>query len=86
MKTKLTERIVSERPTWIRKESVSIAKERAAFYKSRPKSYVNGRKKPGLTSFGVSLDLTKRRYSLLSKTKSIIKDNPAVISAFTVIN
>ena len=46
---------------------------RAAFYKARPKKYVNGRKKPGLTSSSVSLDLTKRRYSLLAKAKSIIK-------------
>ena len=48
-------------------------KVRAAFYKARPKNYVNERKKPGLTSFSVSLDLTKRRYSLLAKAKSIIK-------------
>ena len=56
------------------------------FYKARPKDYLNGRKKPGLTSFSVSLDLTKRRYSLLATAKSIIKDNPAVIFAFTGIN
>ena len=43
---------------------------------------VNGRKKPGLTSFSVSLDPKKRRYSLLAKPKSIIKDNPAVMFAF----
>ena len=61
-------------------------KARAAFYKARPKNYVNGRKKPGLTSFSVSLDLTKRRYSLLAKAKSIIKDNPAVMFAFADIN
>ena len=58
----------------------------AAFYKARPKKYVNGRKKPGLTSFSVSLDLAKLRYSLLVKTKSIIKDNPAIIFAFADIN
>ena len=61
-------------------------KARATFYKARPKNYVNGRKKPGLTSFSVSLDLTKRRYSLLAKAKSIIKDNPAVMFAFADIN
>ena len=61
-------------------------KARAAFYKARPKNYVNGRRKPGLTSFSVSLDLTKRRYSLLAKAKSIIKDNPAVMFAFADIN
>ena len=58
----------------------------AAFYKARPKNYVNGKKKPGLTSFSVSLDLTKLRYSLLAKAKSIIKDNPAVMFAFADIN
>ena len=61
-------------------------KARAAFYKARPKNYINGRNKPGLTSFNVSLDLKKRRYSLLAKSKSIIKDNPAVMFAFADTN
>ena len=61
-------------------------KARAAFYKARPKKYVNGRKKPGLTSSSVSLDLTKRRYSLLAMAKSIIKDNPAIMFAFADTN
>ena len=30
-----------------------------AFYKARPKNYVNGRKKPGLISLSLLLDLTK---------------------------
>ena len=34
----------------------------------------------------MSLDLTKRRYSLLSKAKSIIKENLAVMFAFANIN
>ena len=57
-----------------------------AKFKARPKNYVNEGKKPGLTSFSVSLDLTKRRYSLLAMAKSIIKDNPAVMFAFADIN
>ena len=61
-------------------------KARSEFYKARPKNYVNGKKKPGLTSFSVSLDLTKRRCSLLAKAKSIIKDNPTVMFAFADIN
>ena len=61
-------------------------KTRAAFYKAIPKSYVNGRKKPDLTSFSLSLDLPKHRYSLLAKTKSIIKDNPAVMFVFADIS
>ena len=48
-------------------------KARAAFYKARPKKYVNGRKKPGLTSSSVSLDLTKRRYSLLPMVLQILQ-------------
>ena len=59
---------------------------RAEFYKARPKNYVNERKKPGLISFSVSLDIIKRRYSLLAKAKGIIKDNPAVMFAFADIN
>ena len=61
-------------------------KVRAAFYKTRPKKYVNGRKKPDLTSFSVLLDLRKCHYSLLAKAKGIIKDNRAVMFAFTYIN
>ena len=59
---------------------------RTAFYKIRPKNYVNGRKKPGLTSFSVSLNLAKCRYSLLAQPKSIIKDNPAVMFVLSDIN
>ena len=61
-------------------------KSRAVFYKERPKNYVNGRKKQGFTSFSVPLDLTKHRYSLLAKAKSIIKDNPVVMFASADIN
>ena len=55
-------------------------------FKARPKNYANGRKKPGLISFSVLLDLTKRRYSLFWKATSIIKDNPAVMFAFADTN
>ena len=34
----------------------------------------------------MSLDLTKRHYSLLAKAKSIIKDNPVVMFASADIN
>ena len=47
---------------------------------------VNRRNKPALTSFSVSLDLTKRCLSFLAKAKSIINDNPAVMFAFADIN
>ena len=55
-------------------------------FKARPKNYVNGRKKPGLTSFSVLLDLTKRRYLLLAKATSVVKDNTAVMFAFADTN
>ena len=32
------------------------------------------------------LDLTKRRYSLLAKAKSIVKNNPTVMFVFADIN
>ena len=42
-------------------------------------------KKPG-SSFNVSLDLTKRRYNLLTKTKGLITNNPSVAYAFSDVN
>ena len=57
---------------------------RTAFYKARPRNFMNGRKKPGAKSFSVSLDPTKRRYTLL--TKGHVKDNPSVPYAFYDIN
>ena len=59
---------------------------RAAFYKARTRNFMNGRKKPGAKSFSVSLDLTKRRYALLTKAKGLVKDNPSVAYAFCDIN
>ena len=44
------------------------------------------RKKPGAKTFSVSLDLTKRRYTLLTKAKCFIKENHAVAYAFCDIN
>ena len=95
MKMKLTERMASESHFLDKERKKKIKsiivkfksrKAHATFYKARPKNYVNRRKKPGLTSFGVSLDLTKRRYSLLAKAKSIIKDDVAVMFSFADTN
>ena len=61
-------------------------KARAAFYRARSKNHVNRRKKSDLTSFSVSLDLTKRRYLLLAKARSIIKDNSVAMFALVDIN
>ena len=47
-------------------------KARQRFYKGRPRYYADGSKKPGFT---VSVDLTKRRYFLLTKAKGLIKGN-----------
>ena len=61
-------------------------KSRTAFYKARPKNFLNGKRTPGAKSFSVLLDLTKRRYALLSKVKGLVKDNPAVAYALCDIN
>ena len=37
------------------------------FFKARPQNYVNGRERPGLTSFSVSLDLAVTRYQQRSR-------------------
>ena len=52
------------------------------FYKVHPRNVMNGSKKPDAESFSVSLDLTKRRYVLLTKAKGFVKDNPSVAYAF----
>ena len=51
-----------------------------------PKKFSNSLRKPGAKSFSVSLDLTKRRYTLLTKAKGLVKDNPSVAYAFCDIN
>ena len=61
-------------------------KSRLAFYKSRPKNYENGTRKPGQKKFSVSVDLTKRRYTLLKTAKGLITDNRNVSFAFVDIN
>ena len=76
---------------WKRKVSSIIVKfksweSQTAFYKARPRNFMNGRKKPGPKCFSVSLDLTKRRYALLTKAKGLIKDDPSVAYAFCDIN
>ena len=37
--------------------------------------FKNGKKKPGRKTFSVSVDLTKRRYELVSETNEFIKNN-----------
>ena len=59
---------------------------RTKFYKSRPRIYENGKKKPGSKPFTVSLDLTKRRYDLLQYATGAIEHYPEVKFAFADAN
>lgn len=52
-----------------------------AFYKPCPKHFMNGRKKPAVKNFSVSLDPTKRHYTLLTKDKGLVNDNHSVAYA-----
>ena len=56
---------------------------RQDIYRNRPRSFENGKKKPGENSFSVSLDLTKRRYNLLKIAQGIVKevDNVSFVCA-----
>ena len=53
------------------------------FYKGRPRYYADSSKKPGFT---VSVDLTKRRYLLLTKAKGLIKGNSNIKYVYSDIN
>ena len=57
-----------------------------AFYKARPRNFMNGSKKPGAKSFSISLDLMERQYTLLTKAKGLVKDNPSVAYILCHIN
>ena len=59
---------------------------RKEFYDARPRNFVNGKKKPGLNFFNVSVDLTRRRHLLLKTTKGIMKDNPGISYVYADIN
>ena len=54
------------------------------FYKARPRNVMNGSKKPDTESFSVSLDLTKRRYALLTKAKVSLKIIPQLHTPFVI--
>ena len=55
----------------------------AKFYKSRLSYHTDGSKEP---SFSVSVDITKRRYLLLSKAKGLIKCNTNISYVYSDIN
>ena len=60
-------------------------KSKTAFYKARPRNYLDRKKKPS-SSFNVSLDLTKRCCNLLIKAKGLIANNPSIAYAFSNYN
>ena len=57
-------------------------KSRKEFYDASPINFVNGKKKPGLDFFNVSVDLTRRHYLLLKTAKGIMKDNSDISNAY----
>ena len=61
-------------------------KSRKEFYDARPRNFVDGKKKPGLDFFNVSVDLTRRGYLLLKTAKGIIKNNPNISYVYADIN
>ena len=61
-------------------------KSREEFYDARPRNSVNGKKKPGLNVFNVSVDLTRRCYLLLKTAKGIIKGNLNISYVYADIN
>ena len=56
------------------------------FYDARPRNFVNGKKKPSLNVFKVSVVLTRRHYLLLKTSKGLIKDNPNISYVYADIN
>ena len=59
---------------------------RTNFYRSRPKVFENGLRKPGTLPFTCSVDLTKRRFNLLRDVRGIIKHYPEINYAFADVN
>ena len=58
-------------------------KARQHFYKGRSRHYADSSIKPGFT---VSVDLTKRRYLILTKAKGFIKGNSNIKYMYSDIN
>ena len=60
-------------------------KARQQLYNDRQRVKKNGNKKPR-QNFSISVDLTRRRYRLLSETRGIVKDINVINFAFVNIN
>ena len=58
---------------------------RQQFYSARPKHSTNNKWNPGQHLFSVSVDLTRRRYLLLNKSKGLIKDCESINYVFADI-
>ena len=56
------------------------------FYDVRPKSFKDGKKKPGYRSFSVSVDITKKRFMLLLEARELVKNNDNINFSFADIN
>ena len=54
-------------------------------YNARRRAQKDGKKKPR-QNFNISVDLTRRRYQLLSEAKEIVKDNNGINFPFVNIN
>ena len=59
-------------------------KARQKLYNARPRVQKEGKKKPR-QNFSISLDLTRRRYQLLSEARRIVKDINGINFAFVNI-
>ena len=60
-------------------------KARQKLYNARPRVQKDGKKKPR-QNFSISVDLTRRRYQLLSEARGIVKDINGINFAFVNIN
>ena len=56
-----------------------------ALYNARPRVQKDGKKKPR-QNFRISVDLTRRRYQLISEARGIVKDVNGINFAFVNIN
>ena len=60
-------------------------KARQKLYNARPRVQKDGKKKPR-QNFSISVDLTRRRYQLLSEAKGIVKDINVIDFVFVNTN
>ena len=85
-----TERTYTDKNTGQKVKSIIVKfnswKSRQQFYNARLKHFNNCKQKPGQHLLSVSVDLTRRRYLLLNKTKGFIKDCESINYVFADVN